>query len=91
MNLLQGLIIIQGGLQTLDGDFLVEVSGFPYIGDGANGDWTTAHFGDLTRYDARGWKGRAVTTDGLKFLETFSRQIAVGGNGTNGLGSRFRS
>ena len=50
-HLLKSLITVRGNFQTPDGDFLGEIIGFPYIGNGANGDWTTAHFGDLTRYD----------------------------------------
>ena len=50
-DLLKSLITVRGNLQTLDGDFPGEIIAFPYVGDGANGDWTIAHFGDLTRYD----------------------------------------
>ena len=51
-HLLKSLITVQGNLQAPDGDFPGEIIAFPYIGNGANGDWTIAHFGDLTRYDA---------------------------------------
>ena len=50
-HLLKAPIIVQGNLQILDGDFPGEIIAFPYIDDGADGDWSTAHFVDLTRYD----------------------------------------